>query len=112
MTRLKNKVAISLFATATLVPASAFAEENDIVVTASGFEQPRNQTGQAITVIDKARLDQLQALSVGDVLQTLPSISVRQSGSLGSQTSVFIRDRKSTRLNSSHTDISRMPSSA
>ena len=34
------------------------------------------------------------------------------SGLVMVQTAVFAQDRKSTRLNSSHTDISRMPSSA
>ena len=33
-------------------------------------------------------------------------------GGTGDNTARFIADRKSTRLNSSHTDISRMPSSA
>ena len=42
-----------------------------------------------------------------------PNQKVPASKSKGSQAPlVFPEDRKSTRLNSSHTDISRMPSSA
>ena len=43
-------------AIAALCVQPAWAEDDaktDIVVTASGFEQPRIETGQAITVIDK-----------------------------------------------------------
>ena len=78
-----------------LLPVSAWASD-DIVVTASGFEQPRSETGQAITVIDRDRIDALQATTIGDVLQILPSISVRQSGGRGQQTSAFIRGGNSS----------------
>ena len=61
---------------------------------------------------------ELQAISAGfDLLPTLSAltanklISVNSDGT-GMTTNGQITDRKSTRLNSSHTDISRMPSSA
>ena len=79
-------------------PAMAFAQnaEDDIVVTASGFEQPRSETGQAITVIDRDRLEDLQAVSIADALRLLPSVAVAQRGPVGSQTSVFIRGGNSS----------------
>ncbi|MFN3619655.1 TonB-dependent receptor plug domain-containing protein [Sphingorhabdus sp.] len=76
-----------------MLPTTAFAQVNadEIVVTASGFEQPRSETGQAIEVVDRKRLDQLQSATIADVLQTVPGISIATRGGLGSQTSAFIR---------------------
>ena len=78
-----------------LLPASVFGQD-DIVVTANGFEQPRSETGQAITVLDAERLDELQAVNIGDALKTLPGIAVATRGPVGSQTSVFIRGGNSS----------------
>lgn len=90
MTASRHLIVIASLCSSPVALAQAQGE-GDIVVTASGFEQPRSETGQAITIIGKERMEQLQASFLGDVLQTLPSISVRQSGGPGSQTSVFIR---------------------
>ena len=81
-----------------ILPATAFAQnaDDDIVVTASGFEQPHSETGQAISVIDRNRLETLQATSISDVLRTLPAVAVAQRGPVGSQTSVFIRGGNSS----------------
>lgn len=82
----------------TLLPACAFAQEakEDIVVTASGFEQPRSETGQAITVIDEERLDELQAVSITDALRTLPGVTIATRGPVGSQSSLFLRGGNSS----------------
>ncbi len=76
-----------------ILPATAFAQyaDEDIVVTASGFEQPRSETGQAITVINEERLQELQAVSIGDALRTLPGTTVVTRGPVGSQSAVFLR---------------------
>lgn len=95
------------FLTSSLVLATpALADEaasdeatnpnNDIVVLASGFEQPRDQTGQAITSVSRDRLDQLQSVSVGDALRTLPGVAVAKRGAFGGLTSVFIRGGNSS----------------
>ena len=81
------KYSVAAFA---LVPVPALAED-EIVVTASGFEQPRSETGQAISIIDTERLDELQSLSVSDALKTIPGVTVAARGSTGSQSSVFLR---------------------
>ena len=75
---------------------SAANIRTDIVVTASGFEQPRLETGQAITVIDKDRLETLQATTIADALQTLPSVRIASRGGVGGQTSAFIRGGNSS----------------
>ncbi|MGB5078994.1 MAG: TonB-dependent receptor [Sphingorhabdus sp.] len=95
-------VKILQFALTTLavLPASVFAQEqqdkDDIVVTASGFEQPRSQTGQAITRVDRDRLDMLQSATIGDVLKIIPGIAVATRGGLGSQSSAFVRGGNSS----------------
>jgi vitamin B12 transporter len=68
----------------------------DIVVTATGFAQPRSETGQAISVIDQDRLDTLQVTTVADAIQTLPSVRVATRGGVGGQTSAFIRGGNSS----------------
>jgi vitamin B12 transporter len=81
-----------------LLPASAMANEWDdvIVVTASGFEQPRSETGQAIDIVDRERLDQLQSATIGDALQSVPGVTVAARGGLGGQTSAFLRGGNSS----------------
>lgn len=76
-----------------LLPNAVWAQEyaDEIVVTANGFEQPRSQTGQAITIIDEDRLDELQAVSISDALKTLPGVTVVTRGPVGSQSAVFLR---------------------
>lgn len=88
MTFLKSSVVML-----ALLPTVAFAQEadEDIVVTASGFEQPRAETGQAISVIDEKRLVELQATSINDALRTLPGVTAVTRGPVGSQSAVFLR---------------------
>jgi len=76
-----------------MLPTSAFAQtaEDEIVVTASGFEQPRSETGQAIEIVDRDRLDQLQSATIADALQTVPGVRIATRGGLGGQSSAFIR---------------------
>ena len=95
------KYSLAAFA---LLPTAVLADENfetsdnekDIIVTASGFEQPREESGQAITVIDKSRLDILQTVSIADALQTLPGVRVASRGGVGGQSSAFIRGGNSS----------------
>ncbi len=81
-----------------LLPTSAMADawDDDIVVTASGFEQPRSETGQAIDIVDRERLDQLQSATIGDALQSVPGVTVAARGGLGGQTSAFLRGGNSS----------------
>src|SRR3546814_1173463 len=100
------------FATISLltlaIAAPAFAETADsergdeIVVTASGIEQSRDEVGQAITIIDTDTIERRQTVDIVDLLATTPGVRFNRSGSTGSVASVSLRDRKSTRLNSSH----------
>lgn len=70
--------------------------EDDIVVLATGFAQARDETGQAISIVDRARIDELQSLSIADALRTVPGTAVAQRGPVGSQTSLFLRGGNSS----------------
>ncbi|WP_158241517.1 TonB-dependent siderophore receptor [Novosphingobium sp. TH158] len=86
-------------AIAFALPAAAHADEGadeEIVVLASGFEQPADATGQAIAIIGRERLDQLQSVTIGDALRSLPSLNVAQRGPVGAQSSVFVRGGNSS----------------
>ncbi len=84
---------VTTVASIAALPAPAWAEgdDADIIVTASGITQPRDEAGQAISVIDTARLDTLQSATIADALRTLPGVAVAQRGPVGSQTSIFLR---------------------
>lgn len=92
-----------------LIPAPALAQSDqevviadrridprDIVVTASGFDQQREQVGQAITVIDRDRLDSSQTSTISDILRFVPSVRVARNGGIGGVTSVFVRGGESS----------------
>lgn len=67
----------------------------DIVVTATGTQTNRYETGQAISVIDAKALERSQSANIADLLRSVPSVAVARSGSVGNQTSVFIRGGES-----------------
>ncbi len=80
-----------------LVPGAAHSREgSDIVVTASGVEQQRDETGQAITVIDRAALERTQTNVISDILRTVPGVRVARNGGVGGVTSTFIRGGESS----------------
>ncbi|MDF7777087.1 TonB-dependent receptor [Sphingomonas sp. AOB5] len=69
----------------------AAAGDDEIVVTASGVEQPAEQVGQAVTVIDRAEIERRQAISLSDLLATVPGVTVTRNGGIGTLTTVRIR---------------------
>lgn len=95
-----------LLATASLFTAApafaqdmaeaAPADDGGITVLATGFDFDPDNSGQAISVISRERLDQLQSVTVADALRTLPGVTVAQRGPVGSQTSVFLRGANSS----------------
>ena len=66
-------------------------------------------SGTALTLANDATIN---GLSVGRGGSAVNGNAAFGNGALNSNTTGGSKDRKSTRLNSSHTDISRMPSSA
>lgn len=101
-----NAFKISILASAAALATPAWAQDSalsedraqdaEIVVVASGFAQPRDSTGQAITIVTREDLDRLQAVNLSDALRTLPGASVAQRGPVGGQTSLFLRGGNSS----------------
>jgi len=85
---------------ALLAATPAFAQHapqaDDIVVTAAGIEQPRDEVGQAITVIDAATIRTRQAVDVVDLLATTPGVRFNRNGSTGGVTGVSLRGAETT----------------
>ena len=94
-----SKFSILVGSSALVVASPALAAEaaqpgddaGSLVVVATGFARSADETGQAISVITRERLDQLQSVTVADALATLPSGSVSRRGPVGTQTGVFVR---------------------
>ena len=90
------------------------AEGGDIVVTALRRDTRIQDTPLAISAVTGASLETAGTTSFTDLTRNAPSLRIVDSGP--GQRRVIVRgvtaDRKSTRLNSSHYQPSRMPSSA
>lgn len=101
-----NALKISILASAAALATPAWAQDGvlsedsaqntEIVVVATGFAQPRDSTGQAITIVTREDLDRLQAVNLADALRSLPGASVAQRGPVGGQTSLFLRGGNSS----------------
>jgi vitamin B12 transporter len=77
---------LSLF----IAPA-AHAADSDIIVTATGVPQDRDEAGQAISIIDAATIDTRQVPALADLLATTPSVRINANGPVGSVTGVSLR---------------------
>lgn len=88
------RTGISLIALLAATPA--LAQDDDIIVTASGIEQSRDEVGQAITVIDAQTIQTRQAIDVVDLLATTPGVRFNRNGSTGGVTGVSLRGAETT----------------
>ena len=85
-----------LFASAAMLPAvpvwaQDVEDDGEIVVVATGVAQPAQESGRAVTVLDRDDLDRAQAVTVSDALAMVPGISVSRNGGPGGFTAVRIR---------------------
>ncbi len=90
----------SICAMLALFPAAAHAEEagpaaDDIVVTATRFEERLSDSGKSIAVINVTQIEQRQTVSVADLLRTTPGVTLVRNGGPGTFTSIFIRGAQS-----------------
>ena len=73
MSKFIRSFTVSALALAVATPLHAQSatddQDDDIVVSASRIVQKRSETGQSITVVDKAELDRRQTQVLSDVLQ-------------------------------------------
>ncbi|WP_337658688.1 TonB-dependent receptor plug domain-containing protein [Sphingorhabdus sp. Alg231-15] len=99
--KLKSTSAIATVA--LLLSPPAFAEtagassgEDVIVVTAGRSEQAISQTGQSISVLDQDRIEQLQSVTVTDLLRIVPGVTINSNGGVGTVSAVNIRGGNSS----------------
>src|SRR5215217_1390194 len=76
------------------------AEVESIVVSATRFDIPLDQSPASASVISSEELEQRQIQRVSDALREVPGLSIVQTGSPGQLTSVFTRG-----LRSEHTQV-------
>jgi vitamin B12 transporter len=81
-------------------PSPGEAEAEQVVVSATRFDIPLDQSPASVSVITSEDLEQKQIERVSDALREVPGLSVVQTGTAGQLTSVFIRG-----LRSEHTQV-------
>lgn len=77
-------------------PAEPEQTLEEVVVTASRIPEDVSKTAADVTVITRQDLEQLGVHTVAEALRTVPALSVVQSGTPGSVTSVFARGGNSS----------------
>lgn len=71
--------------------AQAPIELEPLIITANRSPETTAKIGSASTVIDRGDIEATQAENVAELLETVPGLSVFQSGGIGGSTSVSIR---------------------
>lgn len=82
--------ALGLLAASFVSPAFADDAEQ-VVVTASRIPEPRERTGESISVITANDLSRQQTIVLTDALAQVPGLTVVRNGGIGQPTSVSIR---------------------
>jgi vitamin B12 transporter len=85
---------------ASPTPSPTEAEVESVVVSATRFDIPLDQSPASASVINSEELEQKQIQRVSDALREVPGLSVVQTGVAGQLTSVFTRG-----LRSEHTQV-------
>src|SRR5215468_7112033 len=81
-------------------PSPGEAEVEQIVVSATRFDIPLDQSPASVSVISSQDIEQKQIERASDALREVPGLSVVQTGTAGQLTSVFMRG-----LPSEHTQV-------
>lgn len=79
----------------SLAHAAEHAQLNDQVVTATRTAQTAEQSLAAVTVFERAQIEQSQATSVPELLKKVPGVSFANNGGPGKSTSLFMRGTES-----------------
>ena len=85
---------------ASPTPLMGEAEAGEVIVSATRFDIPLDQSPASVSVITSEDIEQKQIERVSDALREVPGLSVVQTGTPGQLTSVFTRG-----LNSAHTQV-------
>jgi len=76
---------------ASPTPSPSEAEVEQVVVSATRFDIPLDQSPASVSVISSEDIEQKQIERVGDALREVPGLSVVQTGTPGQLTDVFTR---------------------
>jgi vitamin B12 transporter len=107
-----RRAVVLSFALLAFAPSICFSQENSptsspseaeaeqVVVSATRFDIPLDQSPASVSVIGSEELEQKQIERVSDALREVPGLSVVQTGTAGQLTSVFTRG-----LRSEHTQV-------
>jgi vitamin B12 transporter len=76
---------------ASPTPSPGEAEAEQVVVSATRFDIPLDQSPASVSVISSEDIEQKQIERVTDALREVPGLSVVQTGTAGQLTSVFMR---------------------
>src|SRR5215831_3329751 len=76
---------------ATPTPSPSEAEAEQVVVSATRFDIPLDQSPASVSVITSEDIDAKQIERVSDALRAVPGLNVVQTGTPGQLTSVFMR---------------------
>ncbi len=86
------------------LPVSALAQTEPAgtlpttVVTADRFPTDPDKVTSSYTIVPQEEMQRRQLRTAGEVLKTVPGISVQQSGGPGTQTSIFVRGSNSNHV--------------
>ena len=75
---------------ASPTPSPGEAEAAQVIVSATRFDIPLDQSPASVSVISSQDLEQKQIQRVSDALREVPGLSVVQTGTAGQLTSVFM----------------------
>lgn len=78
--------------------AAEDSAEPIIVVTATGLPRAIEDTGQPVSVIDRAEIDAVQGADVTRMLQRLPGVTFSRNGGFGALTTVGVRGAAADQL--------------
>src|SRR5216110_695896 len=84
----------------TPTPSPVETETEQVIVSATRFDIPLDQSPASVSVITSEDFEQKQIQRVSDALREVPGLSVVQTGVAGQLTSVFTRG-----LRSEHTQV-------
>lgn len=69
--------------------------DNPVVVTATRVATTADETLAAVSVITRSDIERTQAMSLHEVLRSVPGVSLTNSGGMGKTTSLFLRGTES-----------------
>jgi len=94
--RISVLVASLIFVRCVAAQTPPITINETVVVTATGQEEPSSQVGATITVLTREQIEQRHALSVIDLLRTVPGVVATRTGGVGNLTSLWVRGGEST----------------